>query len=50
MKKSVKWRYRNAWIDFQFDGMFANERIKGKDKRNLRKRSLKEIWKTIEAG
>lgn len=48
MKESFHWRYRNAWVDFQFDGMFPRERIKGRDKRNLRKRTSKLVWKTIE--
>ena len=42
-------RYKNSWIDFKGDGMFPKERIKGKDKRRLRKwtqrKLAKEDWK-----
>lgn len=37
MKRETNFRYTNSWIDFCWDGMFAKERIKGKDKRRLGK-------------
>lgn len=40
-----KWRYKWAWIDFQQDGMSKKERIKGKDKRILRKKSQRKLLK-----
>lgn len=48
MKKSIKLRYRNSFVDFMQDGMSTQERIKGFDKRRLRKWSLKRIRKLIE--
>ena len=43
--RESNWRYKHAWIDFQWDGMYPRERIKGKDKRILRKRSQRKIRK-----
>lgn len=40
-----RWRYRNSWMDFKGDGMFKSERIKGRDKRKLRKKTIKLFWK-----
>lgn len=40
-----KLRYKHFWIDFQGDGMFSKERIKGKDKRILRKWTIREQYK-----
>lgn len=48
MKRSINIRYTNSWIDFMGDGRFPKERIKGKDKRNLRKWSMRKIRKEIE--
>lgn len=48
MKRSSNIRYTNAWIDFQGDGRFPTERIKGKDKRYLGKWSRNKIAKEIE--
>ena len=38
-----RYRYKWAWIDFQQDGMSKKERIKGKDKRILRKKSQRKL-------
>lgn len=40
-----RWRYRNSWMDFKGDGRFKRERIKGADKRKLRKKTIKLFWK-----
>lgn len=40
-----KLRYKNSWIDFQGDGRFPKERIKGKDKRFLRKWTKRKQYK-----
>lgn len=40
-----RWRYRNSWMDFKGDGRLNSERIKGKDKRKLRKKTIKLFWK-----
>ena len=37
--RESNYRYKNSSIDFYWDGMFSKERIKGKDKRCLRKKS-----------
>lgn len=41
-------RYKHSWIDFRGDGRFPKERIKGKDKRFLRKWTLKKLRKMEE--
>lgn len=43
-----KLRYPNSWIEFKGDGRFPKERIKGKDKRNLRKWTIRKIRKLSE--
>lgn len=48
--KESNYRYKNAWMDFQFDGMYPKERIKGKDKRFLRKKSQRKIRKDFSEG
>lgn len=40
-----KLRYKHFWIDFQGDGRFPKERIKGKDKRLIRKWTKREKFK-----
>lgn len=46
--RESNYRYRHSWIDFQQDGMSPHERIKGKDKRYLRKKSQKRVRKDLE--
>lgn len=41
-------RYKTFWIDFQGDGRFPKERIKGKMKRWLRKWTLRKLRKMRE--
>ena len=48
MKRSTNFRYKNAWIDFQGDGRFPKEKIKGIDKRLLGKWSRKKQDKWLE--
>lgn len=48
MKRSTNICYKNSWIDFQGDGRFPEERIKGQDKRRLGKWSRNKIYKQIE--
>ena len=45
-----KLRYKNSWYDFQGDGRFAKERIKGKDKRLLRKWTDRKKYKEWKKG
>ena len=40
-----KLRYKNAWQDLQGDGRFPKERIKGKNKRFLRKWTARRKYK-----
>ena len=40
-----KLRYNTFWYDFQGDGRFLKERIKGKDKRLLRKWTARKKYK-----
>lgn len=40
-----KLRYKSFWIDYQGDGRFPKERIKGKDKRLLRKWTNRKKYK-----
>jgi hypothetical protein len=43
--KMKRLRYSHFWIDFQGDGQFPKERIKGKDKRLLRKWTIRKLYK-----
>lgn len=46
-----KWRWRGSWYDLCGDGRFPKERLKGKDKKMARKRTLrkmKEIDRKLE--
>lgn len=45
-----KLRYKNFWYDFQGDGRFPKERIKGKDKRLLRKWTDRKKYKEWKKG
>lgn len=38
------WRYRNSFVEYRGDGRFKKDRIKGKDKRELRKKTLRKFW------
>lgn len=38
-----KYRWSMSWIDLCGDGKFEKERLKGKDKKEVRKRTLKKI-------
>lgn len=38
---NLRWKW--FWIKFQGDGRFPRERIKGKDKRYLRKWTLRKV-------
>lgn len=40
-----KLRYKFFWIDFQGDGRYPRERIKGSDKRRLRKWTARKKYK-----
>lgn len=48
MKRSTNIRYKTSWIDFQGDGRFPKERIKGKDKKLLGKWSRNKQGKWLE--
>lgn len=48
MKRSTNFRYPFSWIDFQGDGRFPKERIKGKDKKLLGKWSRKKQGKWLQ--
>ena len=41
-------RWKSSWIDLCGDGRFKKERIKGKDKRFLRKWTLRKQWSILE--
>lgn len=41
-------RWKKFWIKFQGDGRFSKERIKGKDKRQLRKWTIRKLRKIRE--
>lgn len=43
-----KLRWKNFWIKFQGDGRFSKEKIKGKDKRHLRKWTIRKLRKMRE--
>ena len=45
-----KLRYKHFWLDFQGDGRFAKERIKGRDKRLIRKWTKREKFKNWLKG
>lgn len=49
MKKFInKYRWSHSWYDLCGDGRFKKERLKGKDKRIARKRTLKKIKERME--
>ena len=48
MKQSIKLRYKNSWMDYKGDGRYPKERIKGKDKRYLRKWSLRKLLRAMD--
>lgn len=37
-----KWRWPRSWYDLCQDGIFKHERLKGKYKRHIRKKTLKK--------
>lgn len=37
------WRWPWSFVDLRGDGRFPKDRIKGKDKRHIRKRTLKKL-------
>ena len=41
-------RWKKFWIKFLGDGRFSKERIKGKDKRQLRKWTIRKLRKMRE--
>lgn len=43
MKFLNKWRWSKSWYDLCGDGRFHKERLKGKDKKMARKRTLRKI-------
>ena len=43
---NLRWRW--FWVKFQGDGRFSKERIKGKDKRYLRKWTIRKLRKMRE--
>lgn len=45
-----KFRWKYFWVKFQGDGRFPKERIKGKDKRWLRKWTIRKLRKMKEDG
>lgn len=48
MRKSTNIRFPWSWIDYTGDGVFSKERIKGKDKHRLGKRSRKKFLDELE--
>lgn len=38
----LRWKW--SFVDLKCDGKFKRERIKGKDKRFIRKWTLKKLW------
>lgn len=47
MKKFInKYRWSGSWFDLHYDGIYPKERLKGKDKKFARKRTLKKIKET----
>jgi hypothetical protein len=45
-----KLRYKHFYVDFQGDGRFTKERIKGKDKKFLRKWTIHKLYKEYLKG
>lgn len=43
MKFLNKWRWPKSWYDLCGDGEFSKERLKGKDKKIARKRTLRKM-------
>lgn len=43
MKFLNKWRWPRSWCDLCGDGRYDKERLKGKDKRLARKRTLRKV-------
>lgn len=48
MKFLNKYRWPMSWIDLCGDGRFKKERLKGKDKKEARKRTLKKIKELLD--
>lgn len=48
MRRSIRLRYKNSWMDYKGDGRYPKERIKGKDKRYLRKWSLRKLLRAMD--
>ena len=44
----MKLRWKWSWIKLRKDGMFSKDRIKGKDKKLIRKWTLKKLKKNQE--
>lgn len=44
----MRLRWNNSWIDLRGDGRFQKDRIKGKDKRYIRKWTLRKLRKESE--
>lgn len=44
----MKLRWKWSWIKLRKDGMFPKDRIKGKDKKLIRKWTLKKLKKNQE--
>lgn len=39
----TKWRWGWSFVELRGDGRFPKDRIKGKDKRRIRKRTLRKL-------
>lgn len=48
--RESNYRYNLFWVEFCGDGKFWKPRIKGKDKRFLRKKSQRRVRKSEMAG
>ena len=48
MKFLNKWRWHGSWYDLCSDGRYGKERLKGKDKRLARKRTLRKAKEVQE--
>ena len=46
----MRLRWSTSWIDLRGDGRFPKDRIKGKDKRYIRKWTLRKLRKEIKNG
>ena len=44
----MRLRWNSSWMDLRGDGRFPKERIKGKDKRYIRKWTLRKLRKESE--